>query len=245
MNTDISIFPIFDQAAPGVWTDFMRIRAAAMDVNYRLPLSRDEIDRYMAEYETDWRKKSFNFAFGAYDDMEMIGFIRGDCVSGTATVNCLYVHPTYQGARIGRRLLAAAERAVAHSTNYVELVSLGRAEKFYQHSGYVSLLNTNKYTKNIRGGGHCAAVPLFRCSPRITRVCTQISTDFDAGLVGRGRCPAFMYVDADGRPTGFAIIGPDNQPLVRSNSDWARRCLDRECNGFVQHRISQSTRGGR
>ena len=49
--SDITIFPIFNQAVPHVWDDFLRIRIAAMRANYNIEMTADEIARAMHDMQ--------------------------------------------------------------------------------------------------------------------------------------------------------------------------------------------------
>ncbi|MBQ2017639.1 MAG: GNAT family N-acetyltransferase, partial [Alphaproteobacteria bacterium] len=122
--SEIRILPIFNQSAPGVWDDMLRIRIATMRHNYNIKLTDQEISEAMAEFQQSWKRLSFNFAFGAYDDGKMVGCISGDVQNKTAFIRHLYVLPEYQGQRIGSRLLNEAEIATSVSARQTDIVAL-------------------------------------------------------------------------------------------------------------------------
>ena len=65
--TSIKILPIFNQSAPGVWDDFMRIQSCAMRHVYNLRMDASDIDSCIRELRYKWAHNGFNFAFGAYE----------------------------------------------------------------------------------------------------------------------------------------------------------------------------------
>ncbi len=236
--SEISIFPIFNQAVPYVWDDFVRIRIAAMRVNYNVEMSADDIARAIQEMQENWKRYAFNFAFGAYDGANMIGCIHGDCSQRVASIRHLYVLPQYQGQRVGSRLMNAAEAAVSVAANSLDLVSLGHAEDFYKKRGCTSPLNTNVFVKNIVGGGRCLAVPLFWCPASVSRVCDDLSRvsnfSFNANDVNQGHQPVFVYRDVNSNVVGYGIVGTDG-----NNSSNIRIFTQHPMSGsFVSRRLN-------
>ena len=71
--SEIKILPIFNQSAPGVWDDMLRVRIAAMQYNYNIRLTDEELADAMSDFQKSWRQLSHNFAFGAYDGDRMVG----------------------------------------------------------------------------------------------------------------------------------------------------------------------------
>ncbi len=237
----ITIVPIFNQAAPGIWDDFLRIRAATMEYNYNNKLTDAEIAQYRREYIDSWRRRSTNIAFGAYSDTDMIGFARGSCAGGRTELGCLYVLPEYQNLHVGTRLLALAENTASLYTNNIELVSLGNAEPFYQSKQYKSLLGTNRYTKNIQNRGRCACIPIFNCNAKIVRACNVVSPDFNIEAFSGMYLPMWVYVDIDGQILGYATTNLDANRLMvlktkcNHPSDWSRRILTTEAKNYIAH----------
>ena len=206
--SDISIHPIFNQAAPRIWDDFLRIRIAAMLVNYDVPMTAREIHDARAEYVRDWNRLSHNFAFAAYDDAYMIGYINGAIKSNVAEIFNLYVLPEYQGKLIGRRLLASAERAVAPFANKIHLISWYGAQNFYKQQGCQPIGNTAEFTKKLLPAV-CCTIPIFHLTPTMVQKCKNIAAcagvDFSADTINCEHKPMFMNINADSNITGYGI----------------------------------------
>lgn len=210
--SDISVYPIFNQEEPGVWDDFLRIRIATMLVNYDIPMTAQEIQDAYDEYARDWRTLSHNFAFGAYDDVYMIGYINGAIKSHVAEIFNLYVLPEYQGQKIGRHLLAAADRAVAPFVNKIHLVSWPGAEQFYRQQECQPIDGTKEFTKTVEPAV-CCTVPIFHMTPAMTQTCKRIAmragTKFSPNVVNREHKPMFINIDADTSIAGFGTFDYD------------------------------------
>ena len=242
--SEIKLQPIFNQSAPGVWSDMLHVRIMAMRHNYNIELSDDDINRAMSELKKSWEHLSFNFAFGAYDGDKMIGCISGDCQKRTAYIRHLYVLPEYQGQRVGRRLLTSVEAAAALGANKTNLVALSRAEKFYRANGYLALTNTNEYTKSIRLP-HCQTVPVFRCTAPVVRACEQFASGFPTVQINDERIPAFVYFDIDSRITGCGAITETGSMICSKNShrsDWARHCINRSLDSYMDSVMFRNTK---
>ncbi len=222
--------PIFNQAAPSVWDDFARIRAAAMTVNYNAAPSDDEVARWLAEYRIQHRQNAYNVAFAAYCDMEMVGFIRGTASTRDAQIRCLYVLPEYQGQNIGKKLLQYAERSISPITNYIELTALLHAEKFYKRNGYVSVYGTNVYAKRLMPP-RCYATALLGCTAHIAKTVRAMAPDVDIVSQISPAAPLYAYYDANGSLDGVLLGNDDNSDIkllrtkLNSPKDWAHCCL--------------------
>ena len=217
--SDVKIFPIFNQSAPGVWDDFLRIRVAAMKYNYDIQLSDKELQNALAALQ----KTKYPFAFGAYDDDKMVACIHGSIQPNSAEINHLYVLPEYQGQKIGIKLLQSAEAAISLTTNTVELISLGNACKFYEKHGYTSPEWTNKFCKNVKKSGNGRVSPVFVPSASLIRQMAKISnkpaTLFDKTKLSTERTPIFVYRNLDSKICGFAIANNGHQ--VYTTPGWS------------------------
>ena len=241
MKTEnIEIFPIFNQVAPNVWDDMLRVRVAAMRHNYRVDLQQSDLKNARTELINSWSSWAHNFAFGAYDGGQLVGCLNGDCRAGVATIQHLYVLPEYQGYKLGSRLLSAAEVAMSIHARRTELVALGFAYKFYERNGYSAPMGDNKYVKSLRRTGFACAVPLFHCSPAIRRMGEGFAcqNEFNVADVNKQHCPAWAFRDADARILGVGLISPsDNQQtIVMSNvpeATLARRILGSAMNRYM------------
>ncbi len=198
---EIKIIPIFNQAVPGIWTDFAHICAATMITNYHYHMDDKEIMESINQDARRWRRGT-NFAFGAYDDDKMIGFIQGRAAGRCATIQSLYVLYDYQRLHVGSRLLSRAERASALFANRTELVSLTRAEPFYQAHGYRSMYS-NVYTKPITDIPRCECLPVFRCNAALANKCRKLNPAFDPSAVNSNHATMFVYFNVDGNLSGF------------------------------------------
>ena len=216
---DIKIFPIFNQSAPGVWDDFLRIRVAAMKYNYDIQLSNIDLENA----RTELKQTKYPFAFGAYDDDKMVACIHGSIQSNTAEINHLYVLPEYQGKKIGIKLLQSAEAAISLTTNTVELISLGNACKFYEKHGYTSPESTNKFCKNIKESGNGRVSPVFVPSASLIRQLAKISkqsvSQFNAKKLAAEHTPIFIYRNRESKICGFAI--GTSTPQVYTTPGWS------------------------
>lgn len=247
--SEITLQPIFDQSAPGIWDDLMRIRIVTVRKKYNTKMSDETIARAMTAFRDSWRRLSFNFAFGAYDGDKMIGCIAGDVQQRTGYIRHLYVLPEYQGLHIGTRLLNAAQTAVAVTANQTDLVALPGAETFYRAHGYKSPYDSNTYIRPVTAP-HCETVPMFHCAPSIMRACGTMYDDennmLSSAVISAKHMPVFAYYNAESRITGFGIIDPDGKQRVFSASrhpaDWSRRCISRALNSYVANQIMQKTK---
>lgn len=253
---NINVLPIFNQAAPGIWEDFLRIRAFAMRHIYNHHVSHAETVALRNEYELNWRRRGFNFAFGAYDGTDLIGFVNGDCCDRVATIRGLYVLPECMSKHVGSTLLKSAENTGAIAARELDLVSLLKSRGFYEHNGYTPIMHgSNRYSKKIRNRVQCKTVPVFYSIPSFTRACRQISvfnkTEFNPGMINQEHTPMFAYLDVDSIPQGFAFT--DDATISRAYvaphqpTDFIAKRLHRACNAWIAayKQINNKTNGSR
>lgn len=246
--SDIRIIPIFDQSVPGIWDDFLHIRAASMEFNYNYELESDELARALSEYKQEFKSKSYNFAFGAYDDAKMVGFIRGYGARNVATIKCLYVLPSHQRQHIGHNLLLSAERSIAPAYKNIELLSLWHAENFYKAHKYTSIYGANTYAKKIELP-HCADVALFGFPARIARMCAPLSHGLDISALIVPHAPLFAYFNVDATAEGLLVGNThrDKPVLLQTQNDhpndWARLSLTRTFNNYRANIAQLNERG--
>jgi GNAT superfamily N-acetyltransferase len=239
---NVKIFPIFNQAAPQVWDDFLRIRAVVMKHNYNLEMTSNELNAALDTLKNDWKYATWNFAFGAYDNNEMIGYICGTCDSKgkTAYFNHLYVMPNYQGKSIGRQLLNAAESAASVYATESELISLGNAYGFYDKNKYESRNKTNIYNKSLKNIGKCQVIPVFHAKPSMLTKLNRISqnTNLTKQAINKEHQPVFIYKDINQKITGYAFQNNAHSVSGRAD-DWAKTQLIKKLNAYLEH---QNTR---
>ena len=235
--SDIYIQPIFDQSAPGVWDDFLRIRNATMTADYNMPLTDSDIIVAHQDYEQNWQSYSGNFAFGAYDaDHNMIGCVHGVVHKNVAHLQQLHVDPQYQGQHIGRRLLTMAQDAASiMSARYIELISMSKARLFYESMGYKGLSWTD-YQKNL-SYPRCVVTPVFHCNPVLARAC---GLDKEVvKQVNKSCLPMFVSYDHQSKVNGYVILDANGARLidVRDNNprQLVRHALERRVNSYLSH----------
>lgn len=227
---NVQILPIFNQTAPGVWDDFLRIRVAVMKYNYDHELDNVSLNNALTELANNWKTKAWNFAFGAYDNNKMIGYICGhaDKKDNGQTVyfDHLYVMPEYQKQHIGKQLLNAAESASALHARQSELISLGNAYGFYAKNGYVSYTGTNVYNKSLKNIGKCQVIPVFYCKPKILGSIKDMISNTKSKIKSANteHKPMFVYKDINLKTTGV-MLGDAIHTLSEHADDWAKKQL--------------------
>lgn len=231
----IKIKPIFNQAAPGIWDDFARIQAAAVVADYNIKWTDAQHPKTVTEYEHQFRSKTTDFAFGAYDSDSLIGFIRGDVSRSEMKIEGLYVLPEYQNMQIGARLLNAAERSGALATRYVNLISRPLAEKFYQRHGYRVSYST-VYDKTISRGGYSGAVAAFKLSAPLARIVSDMLAPYDISI--ERHAPVFVYMDANANLIGVATSKADEfgrgRAIIASRApDNMKNMVERNLNAAI------------
>lgn len=233
----VKILPIFNQAAPGIWDDFLRIRTVTRQQIYNIHTSEHDLSDALSEFKSNWAHQSRNFAFGAYDNDNMIGFISGTFDSRIATIQHLYVLPQYQGQHIGKQLLNSAEYAISVTTSNIELISMTKSEDFYKKNGYISYSGTNHYYKSVKNTGCCTVAPVFRCTPTIVKKTAAISglptENFNRQDIVRAHTPMFVYRDGHAQITAVGICG--EQSTIYSISDWAKSRIEKAITDYHLH----------
>lgn len=240
--TEVRIFPIFDQSAPGVWDDLLRIRVAAMLHNYNVRLSDQQLAEALQEFQKSWKRLSFNYAFGAYDGDKMVGCISGDVQKRTAFVRHLYVLPECQGHHIGARLLSAAEHATSIVACKTDIVALVKAEQFYVHQGYSSPMGTNNYFKNLTAP-KCLTVPVFHLVPAVTRASAGFYCDSASGMpsveqVNSLHAPVFADYDVKSNLRALGVIRNGERIIASrlpAKLDFGYDEVNRAVNNYMIH----------
>ncbi len=203
--SEIKIVPIFNQEKPCVWGDFLYIRNEATRYSYGFSMSEKDYDLTKKDLVSAWKRRSFNFAFGAYDGCEMVGFINGDCVDRISTIRSLYVLPDYMKHNVGRILLDKAEKISILGSNMIDLVSLPGAQKFYERFNYKPIFyGSNHYIKAInkqyllRNG----VLPVFKVTGVINSAVKEIAAYYgdDLDLLKHTKnykhIPVYIYMDS-------------------------------------------------
>lgn len=207
MDDIVRIVPIFDQSAPTIWADFLRIQRDTTSAVYNAQVSDALCRNAMDEYTRDF-KNAGAFAFGAYTGDKMVGFVRGNIERSSMYIAGVYILPEYRGMRLGSRLLGAAERSASLATGYSELHAIVGAETFYAQprTGY-SCSYSNVYTKPIHKSGRSSTVPVFRLNSALSRAIKQMLAPYD--IQQDKHMPMFVYMSADFKPIGVAVSKSD------------------------------------
>lgn len=173
----------------------------------------------------------------------MIGFIQGNCSHKKAIIKNLYVLPKYMRQKVGFRLLNRAEKALCLNANYIELVSLAKAQSFYENNSFKpTSAGSNHYIKFVEGKVKCDILPIFRVSNALRCVCSQIteeSTDAFSCL-RKAHVPVFVYLDIKSKVQGF-VIGNEQVDgckafVVPGQSSFIKDRLIREFNFYKSSR---------
>ena len=214
---DVLIAPIFDQAKAPVWEDFLHIRNAATFHVTGSSMNKKDYEIALEDFVSGWLSRRLNFAFGAYDEGDMVAFIQGMCIDKVISIQSLYVLPEYMKRRLGCKLLQAAEKVHAFGVaDSFDLISLVNAQKFYEKYDYKPIsAGSNHYVKNVRlpMQVRSAVVPVFKPVGVVVKACKEIAKlngeDFDSGFIKKFHAPLFVYVDCAGNIQGFATASQD------------------------------------
>lgn len=231
---EITIIPLFNQD-PVIWNNFLSVRCDAIRGAYNQELTSGECDFMLENLANAWHRRAHNFAYAAYHDKTMVGFVQGDCMSNIATMRSLYVRPEYQKCGIGRQLLQKAERTAGLGAHNIDLVAMFGAMNFYQECGYSPLIingqRINRFQKEINCLPHCATLPAFCATPDIKKACNKIAKDnkkiFNPDDIKTAHKPAYVYLNYDGTITAYGV---DGDILVAAY----------ECKPFLTHRIQRA-----
>ena len=104
----------------------------------------------------------------------------------------------------------------------LDLISLPRAQKFYERYNYTPIYQgSNHYIKDITNETRtcCSVVPVFKSTPSITRMCKRITSftgnDFNPSHINVNHMPMFVYLDSDFTIQGFAVSTPTDTDSVQ------------------------------
>lgn len=205
---NINIFPIFNQNIPEIQDEFKRIRTTTMKHDYKCLLIEDREDTNTTLLP---KKSNHTFAFAAYDNNKMVGYINGDFTGNLATVSRLFVLPEYQGNKIGTKLLRNAESAMSLYSRQMGLGALYAASNFYKKCGYSSYFVENEFRKSIIQSGKSSLAPVFLPTTNIIKTFANISDyplqNFDRKKIIAAHTPVFAYRNIDSKICGFYIHG--------------------------------------
>ena len=233
---DIKIFPIFNQNVPEIQDDFKRVRTITMKYNYNASLIEDSDPTY--------QPKSTNrtFAFGAYDNNTMVGYVNGNFIESISEIERLFVLPEYQKQNIGTRLLRSAESAMSLYTRQMSLGAIWNAVDFYKKHGYTQYTCENVLKKTIAYSGRSCLSPVFLPNATIFNQIAKLSdTDikkFDSRLLAKSHTPVFVYRDANCKIQGYYIHG--DTPDFFINKLYSPLVMQKQIQKFIDFTNSKS-----
>ena len=209
-NKNFDIIPIFNQPAKGVWTDFVNVETTCSREMFNLHVSEGYVHNCLLDYARNLGQWKHNFAFAAYLEEKMVGFIQGfafekfsefySVYSKETFLEHLYILPKYHKCGIGSRLLNAFEETAGLVSSKVVLTPLRDAVKFYEKNGY-------KYFGDMEKN-------LVPCANKVVPVFQWIKTDFDVKLnvtvnnhfLQKNRYkPVFVYLNENSEIDGVII----------------------------------------
>lgn len=211
----VYITPIFNQACPDVWDDFIAIQSAAMEYNYNTLMSNSDWQDKLKNYKSKLSKYPHSFAYGAYYGNKMVGYIKGYCRRNCAHIDELFVLPKFQKLNIGTRLLSKADSARFFGVSSMELIALPSAIPFYKRCGWaVSFGDINKMIKRP-AIGVCRFVPLFNANKATVEKCNKIAQQhgavFNPDAINVLHLPAYAFFNFNQDLCAYAI---DGAPVV-------------------------------
>ena len=192
-TVNFKIVPIFNQNTPGVWEDFVRIESTCDTELYGLsyptqPIIKDRI----SGFKESLRENKHNFAFGAYNNTQMIGFTFGCFYEPNEMyLERLYVLPKYHRCGIGTQLLKAAEQSATIFATTMSLSALKEAVDFYkQKNGYDECVCMEKELSPTTN----SIVPVFQWVKKDLKIKMDIPVDTMALKQSKYQ-PIFVHIN--------------------------------------------------
>ena len=216
MQQDIRIVPIFNQMKnPKIWTDFTRLEMLCDTVKYGYSVDNSDKKRIYDGHVNDWKNEKYNFAFAAYDDKIMVGFVNGFIENRSEMyLRNLYVNPQYNGIGIGKRLLEQSERAANLIVSNMSVRSLSGAVSFYADCGYET--PDDRYMLKKLPHSLIGVVPVFKTMLGGMRA--KIKAPYDKKILRQCKNqPIFVYVTPDREIDAVAVQTPDKEITIWTN----------------------------
>ena len=210
----IEIFPILNQSKDS-WEEFAEIESNIFpeDNNSEHKDARKalSISLYRIGYNDNMRYNKTNFAFGAFNNKKMVGFVNGYQNTKDLIISQLYVLPAFSGNNVFEGLLNNAESSA--NLNAVERIKI-EMHGFRRPSNFEKLysdrvnkpfaLLDNKVIKNIKDYSQNGVTSVFGSTDNIYKMCCAVASPdkiFDIDYSNE-RTPIFVY-QSNGRIRGL------------------------------------------
>ena len=220
-NIYFQFVPIFNQSRQ-IWTEFVHIECVTDEEMLDYYTDKEGKKRIMHNYAFKWRASKYSFAFAAYHDEQMIGFVDGYLESRNEMwLDSLYVLPKYQKMGIGTNLLKMAERTSSIVANRINLIPLSESKNFYiQKNGYGYRGYMGKDLSDFATG----VVPVFQWIKRNFNFAMNVKVD-GYMLRKNEHQPTFVYLNERGQVDGVALRTKDGGSVIwtKDNQD---KCYD-------------------
>ena len=205
------IKPIFTQSA-NICRDFARIHMSHLS-----SVGKDKLHFNLANaYLNAWNTETNVFAFAAYINKEMVGFITGSLNGQNMFTRSLYITPQYQGYGIGAGLLDSAENAASLIAPNMALFSLNGAVGFYQNRGYKNTTVLGRVMKIKKLSNATGVIPVFQWCNKLQ---SKLNVKFDVNLLKNPEHqPIFVYVNTQQKIDGIAIRTPNGEQKIAVNT---------------------------
>lgn len=211
-NISYGIKPIFMPSA-NICHEFARIHMSRLSPTEQEKLTAN--NNLENAYLKAWNKERNVFAFAAYIDKEMLGFITGSLNGKNMFTRALYVMPQYQGYGIGATLLDSAENAASLIAPNMELFSLASAVNFYQNRGYKNTIVLGRVMKIKKLSNATGVIPIFQWCDKLQ---SKLNIKIDVNLLKHpGHQPIFVYVNTQQKIDGIAIRSSNGEQKIKLN----------------------------
>ena len=218
------IRPIFDQKADdAIWHDFTHIGMTCEKVKYDYRLDDKDAERVLACHKDEWGRYKTKYAFGAYHDGKMIGFIKGFLLDKyDMYIRNLYVLPQYNGMGIGKVLLKSAEGSAYPFALNMNIISLPGAVTFYLQNGYRNYDNRSldkSLNKPVTG-----VVPVFKWQHFVH---TKLNFGVDKQLLKMNeKQPKFIYVGPNSEIEAVGLKTVEGENVIWVNPNKCKEMTD-------------------
>ncbi len=230
MSTEITLFPIFNHKSQEVWDAFCDVKMRSWNGTYGIQTTDQDRNNTMAEFRQWTARDGHTFAFGAYAETQLVGYIRGTYRLNSIKCHDLYVLPEFQHMRIGRRLMTTVEQTYRLSAHHINLLAMGYSGPFYQKLGFGSPAHDDNYVKILKKTSIYGVIPVFKLTQNTIKDCSifnaQAGTKLSKDAINPNHSPIFIYYDEGRRVDGYAIMSPDGQDAqVYASTPWAQKQL--------------------